>query len=91
MDVLERQSGNRFSTTEYTEDTESEEELIPRSFPCIPYFPWLINVTARSNPQSMKELLYKEDTYQIRGACYEVYKEKGSGFVEPIYQECIEL
>ena len=39
----------------------------------------------------MKELLFKEETYRIRGACYEVYKEKGCGFVEPVYQECMEL
>ena len=25
------------------------------------------------------------------GACFEVYKEKGCGFVEPVYQECLEL
>jgi len=39
----------------------------------------------------MKELLFKDETYRIRGACYEVYKEKGCGFVEPVYQECMEL
>jgi len=39
----------------------------------------------------MKELLFKEETYRIRGACYEVYKEKGCGFVEPVYQECMEF
>ena len=25
------------------------------------------------------------------GACFEVYKEKGCGFLEAIYQECLEL
>ena len=35
------------------------------------------------------ELLYKEDTYRIIGACFEVYKDKGNGFVEPVYQECL--
>ena len=39
----------------------------------------------------MKALLFGDETYQIRGACYEVYKEKGSGFVEPVYQECVEI
>ena len=39
----------------------------------------------------MKELLFKDETYRIRGVCYEVYKEKGCGFVEPVYQECMEL
>lgn len=39
----------------------------------------------------MEGLLHKEETYQIRAACFEVYKEKGCGFVEPVYQECMEL
>lgn len=38
----------------------------------------------------MKQFLYKEESYLIRGACYEVYREKGSGFLEPVYQECLE-
>jgi len=33
-------------------------------------------------------LIYEEESYKIRGAIYEVYKEKGSGFLEPVYQEC---
>jgi GxxExxY protein len=37
------------------------------------------------------ELLYKDQSYAIIGACFEVYKEKGNGFVEPVYQECLEL
>ncbi|MCA9212478.1 MAG: GxxExxY protein [Planctomycetales bacterium] len=37
------------------------------------------------------ELLYKEKCYKIMGACFEVYKEKGCGFVEPVYQECLSL
>jgi len=38
----------------------------------------------------MEEFLYKEESYAIRGACFEVYKEKGNGFLEPVYQECLE-
>jgi GxxExxY protein len=37
------------------------------------------------------EIIYKEESYQIMGACFEVYKEMGSGFLEPVYQECLEL
>jgi GxxExxY protein len=33
----------------------------------------------------------KEETYRIIGACFEVYKEKGCGFLEPVYQECLEV
>ncbi|SRR5258706_9533337 len=39
----------------------------------------------------MKDFPCKEQTYRILGACFEVYKEKGCGFVEPIYQECLEI
>jgi GxxExxY protein len=38
-----------------------------------------------------KELLYKEESYKIIGAAFEVYREKGCGFVEPVYQECLEF
>ncbi len=39
----------------------------------------------------MTDLIYKKESYEIMGACFEVYKEKGHGFVEPIYQECLEI
>jgi GxxExxY protein len=37
------------------------------------------------------EIIYKDESYAIMGACFEVYKELGSGFVEPVYQECLEI
>jgi GxxExxY protein len=37
------------------------------------------------------QLLYKEESYKIIGACFEVYREKGCGFLEPVYQECMEI
>ena len=39
----------------------------------------------------MPELLHKEESYRIIGACFEVYKQKGCGFTEPLYQECLGL
>jgi len=39
----------------------------------------------------MSKLILEQETHQILGACFEVYKEKGCGFVEPVYQECLEL
>jgi GxxExxY protein len=39
----------------------------------------------------MSKLILEQETHRILGACFEVYKEKGSGFVEPVYQECLEL
>jgi GxxExxY protein len=39
----------------------------------------------------MSEIIYKEDGYQVMGACFEVYKEMGCGFLESVYQECLEM
>ena len=35
-------------------------------------------------------LIFEEETYAIRGAAFEVYKEMGCGFLEAVYQECLE-
>ena len=40
---------------------------------------------------AMAEILFKENSYKIMGALFEVYREMGCGFVEPVYQECMEL
>lgn len=37
------------------------------------------------------ELIYRDESYQIMGACFEVYKTMGCGFLEAIYQECLEI
>jgi GxxExxY protein len=37
----------------------------------------------------MTEIIYKKESYAIMGACFEVYNEKGCGFLEPVYQECL--
>jgi GxxExxY protein len=34
-------------------------------------------------------IIYKDESYAIMGACFEVYKEKGCGFLEAVYQECL--
>ena len=34
-------------------------------------------------------ILFKEESFKIMGACFEVYKEKGCGFLEGVYQECL--
>jgi GxxExxY protein len=36
-------------------------------------------------------IIYKEESYEIMGACFEVYREKGCGFLEAVYQECLEM
>ena len=41
--------------------------------------------------KTTEKFLYKDETYKIIGACFEVYKEKGCGFLEAVYQECLEI
>lgn len=40
---------------------------------------------------TVSELIYPQECYQIVGACFEVYNEKGCGFLEPVYHDCTEL
>ncbi len=35
------------------------------------------------------EITFKAESYKIIGACFEVYNQKGFGFTEAIYQECL--
>jgi GxxExxY protein len=37
-----------------------------------------------------KDFLYKEEGYAILGAVFAVYEEMGCGFLEAVYQECLE-
>ena len=36
------------------------------------------------------ELLFKDECYAIQGAIFTVYREMGNGFLEAVYQECLE-
>ena len=37
-----------------------------------------------------EKIILKEESYAIQGAIFEVYKKMGSGFLEAVYQECLE-
>jgi len=39
----------------------------------------------------MAEILYREEAYAVMGACFEVYNVIGTGFLEAVYQECLEI
>ena len=36
------------------------------------------------------QLLFRDECYAIQGAVFEVYREMGCGFLEAVYQECLE-
>ena len=36
------------------------------------------------------QLIYRDECYEIQGAVFEVYRVMGSGFLEAVYQECLE-
>ena len=37
-----------------------------------------------------KEILFREECHAIQGAVFEVYRQMGCGFLEAVYQECLE-
>src|SRR5881392_2535753 len=37
------------------------------------------------------EMICRDESYAIIGACFALYKDKGCGFLEPVYHECLEI
>ena len=50
-------------------------------------------VTAKNaeNAKIDPGILFPKESYRIVGACFEVYKNMGCGFLEAVYQECLAL
>jgi GxxExxY protein len=42
------------------------------------------------NREKHEKILYKDECYQMQGAIFDVYREMGCGFLESVYQECLE-
>ena len=38
-----------------------------------------------------EKVLFKEESFALPGAIYDVYREKGSDFLEAVYQECLAI
>jgi len=45
----------------------------------------------KKNKEMSQEIIYKNESYAIQGAIFEVYREMGTGFLEAVYQECLEI
>jgi GxxExxY protein len=39
----------------------------------------------------MAEILFKDESYKIIGSCMEVHKKMGTGFLESVYTEALEI
>ena len=39
----------------------------------------------------MGDIIHKEESFSIMGACFNVYNDKGNGFLESVYQDCLEI
>lgn len=44
----------------------------------------------RHEKHEKDKILFREECYAIQGAVFEVYREMGCGFLEAVYQECME-
>ena len=48
------------------------------------------DLTAKNAKGAKEKILFKQESYDIQGAVFEVYREMGCGFLEAVYQECLE-
>jgi GxxExxY protein len=41
--------------------------------------------------ETHEKILFKDECYRIQGAIFDVYTELGCGFLEAVYQKCLEI
>jgi GxxExxY protein len=51
----------------------------------------MIRETREITQKKEEDLVFKDECYSIIRASFEVYKDKGCGFHEPVYQECLTI
>ena len=39
----------------------------------------------------MVDIIYRQESFEIMGACFEVYNELGPGYLEEVYHECLKI
>ncbi len=68
------------TTEETAKDAEQAEEMKARS----------LSAPSACSAVPSEEFPLKDEGYAILGAVFEVYREMGCGFLEAVYQECLE-
>jgi len=53
--------------------------------------PMLLPNRINSNPTSMRHYFFPTESYEIRGAIFDVYKQLGPGFLESVYHEALAI
>jgi GxxExxY protein len=49
------------------------------------------NNTNGTNGRKDMEIMFKDESYAVMGACFDVYNQLGAGFLEPVYQESLAI
>ena len=49
------------------------------------------NLTNSTNQREQGDIIFKEECYEIYGCIYAVNRKLGSGFLESVYQEAMEI
>ncbi len=59
-------------------------------FSCLSCLSCLSWTSFETKDKKLTNIYHREESYKIQGAIFEVYREMGCGFLESVYQECLE-